>query len=160
MKFLHLKSEQGEDPVVVEGVFRSEPQRVFRAWTDPGELIQWFGPDPAGLASVDVDLRVGGHWRFDYGERDGERNILQGSYLAVEPDRRLEFSWVHERHFDDGRVERTPESRVEISLTPQHGGTFVRLIHESIARKSGRLGVTQGWLASYENLADYLLQEV
>lgn len=159
MSIAHLISGHGEDPVVVEGEFRSEPARVFRAWTDPDELIRWFGPNPAGLAEVDVDLRVGGRWRFDYGVQDGERNILHGCYLTIEPDRRLSFSWKHERHFDDGRVERTPESKVEITLKPHRGGTHVRLVHQNITQKSGRLGVTDGWLASYENLSFHLVPQ-
>lgn len=138
---------------MIEGQFRALPDKVFQAWTNPDELRNWFGPDPGGLESVDVDLRVGGSWRFDYGVKNGEQNILRGRYLLIDPNRRLEFSWQHERHFDNGQVETTSESRVVITFVERDNGTFVRLVHEKVLNEPGRLGVTEGWLATFTNLA-------
>ena len=55
-----LKSPAGTDPVIVEGLFRAPVARVYRAWTDPAQLVAWFGPAPKAMVSAEADVRVGG----------------------------------------------------------------------------------------------------
>ncbi len=63
------------------------PARVWRAWTDPGQLKQWFVPAPWRLAEVSMDVRPGG--RFDTvmagpgGERHEAIDIHQGWGTAL-----------------------------------------------------------------------------
>jgi uncharacterized protein YndB with AHSA1/START domain len=47
----------------IERTFDASPAEVWRAWTDPAHLAQWWGPDGfhTPVESVDVDLRPGGH---------------------------------------------------------------------------------------------------
>ncbi|MEC9345929.1 MAG: SRPBCC domain-containing protein [Pseudomonadota bacterium] len=145
-----LKSPPGETPVIVEGHFRATPARVFRAWTEPDEIVQWFGTHT--LSSAEIDLRVGGTWRFLFADTGNGRSILQGSYTDVSPNDRLAFTWVHEHARTDGVIETTPESQVTITFAPERDGTFVRLVHAGIQRVEGRSGVGQGWNASFERL--------
>ncbi|MEO0997762.1 MAG: SRPBCC domain-containing protein [Pseudomonadota bacterium] len=154
-----LKSEPGAEPVVVEGIFRAPPDRVFRAWTDENEVASWFGPGDGRLASAQIDLRVGGAWRFDYGLHEGRRDVLRGEYLDILPGKRLVFSWVHERTTADGEVEVTPGSQVSITFDAAGGGTSVRLVHERISRETGRLGVGEGWSGTFVNLTKRFVAE-
>ena len=160
MSLPFLKSPLGDEPVVVEGHFNASPERVFRAWTDSNEAKAWFGPGGNGLHSAKIDARAGGRWRFDYGVNDGRRDVLEGKYLEVIADSRLVFSWVHERHFEDGRVETTAPSQVTVTFASARDGTFVRLVHERIVRKSGRLGVGEGWDGTFASLEAYLAANV
>jgi len=52
--------------LVIERVFEAPRELVYRAFTDPDQLAQWFGPVGFSVPrdSVDVDARVGGHQRF------------------------------------------------------------------------------------------------
>ena len=52
--------------MLITRTFAAPPGRVFRAFTDPGQLARWFGPVgySVPLESVQIDLRVGGHQRF------------------------------------------------------------------------------------------------
>ena len=45
--------------------------RVWRCWTDPVLLPQWFGPEGFVCRTHDIDLREGGHWLFDMIAPDG-----------------------------------------------------------------------------------------
>ena len=52
--------------LVIERVFEAPRELVYRAFIDPDQLAQWFGPVGFSVPrdSVDVDARVGGHQRF------------------------------------------------------------------------------------------------
>ncbi len=52
--------------VEISRYFDAPPELVYRAFTDPEQLAQWFGPLAfhVPLDSVDVDIRPGGHWKM------------------------------------------------------------------------------------------------
>jgi uncharacterized protein YndB with AHSA1/START domain len=152
MSLPFLKTPPGDTPVIVEGVFKAAPDRVFRAWTEPAEIKKWFGPAPNSLETVDVDLREGGAWRFAFPEAEGRQNAMRGEYVTVETARRLIFTWQHEQIGDDGQRELTPRSQVTVTFEPRTEGTFVRLVHEAIEKVEGRQGVGRGWSRSFGQL--------
>ena len=53
-------------------MFAAPRERVFAAWTDPKQIVQWFGPDGFEVESLECDIRVGGRWRFNYTGPDGK----------------------------------------------------------------------------------------
>lgn len=52
--------------IEISRYFDAAPELVYRAFTDPEQLAQWFGPLAfhVPLDTVDVDIRPGGHWRM------------------------------------------------------------------------------------------------
>ncbi len=154
MNFLH--SEIGAEPVIVEGTLRGSLERVYRAWTDPEEIVKWFGLKSGAVLCAEIDLRVGGRWCFVMQDDEDGRACLQGEYLEIETGSRLAFSWRYVREFADGRHESTPESKVTVRFRPDGKATHVHLRHEGIVREDGRLGVGQGWNASFQQLGDWL----
>src|SRR5262249_15601949 len=50
------------------------PEEVWRAWTDPQALSQWFGPGDPQTTTADIDLRVGGRYRIRFTGMSGEMN--------------------------------------------------------------------------------------
>jgi uncharacterized protein YndB with AHSA1/START domain len=140
------------DPVNLDGVFKAPVERVWRAWTEPDEVVAWFGLAPYSLASAEIDLRVGGRWAFSNEKTETHTAGMEGEYLAIEPNRKLEFSWSHVRTFADGRREATPVSRVTVLFEPMGKATRVRLVHSEIRSRDGREGVTRGWTTSFASL--------
>ena len=152
MSLAFVKSPEGADPIIVEGLFQASAERMFAAWTTPSDIKQWFGPGPGHLDEVDVDLREGGAWRFRYGMQDGQSNQLAGAYQEIEAPKKLVFSWIHTRAFEDGRAESTAESKVTITFDERDDGTLVRLVHEAIRTEDGRNGVGTGWNGTFVRL--------
>ena len=150
------KGAPGDEPVIVEGLLRAPLRRVYRAWTDPNDIVKWFGLKKAAMVSAEIDLRVGGRWCFVMEENAEGRATLSGEYLTVEPDARLAFSWRHRRENADGKIEETPISQVTVTFHEEGAATRIHLRHEGIARREGRQGVTQGWGASLSHLAELL----
>jgi uncharacterized protein YndB with AHSA1/START domain len=94
-----------------EIVLKAAPERVFRALTDPAELVKWF------THSAEVDLRPGGTLRFtwaDYG-------AVPGRILEVDPPRRFVYAWTQQP--DVG------ETTIAIDLEPVAEGTRLRVVH-------------------------------
>jgi len=152
MNLAFVKSPAGANPVVVEAVFRATAERMFAAWTTPSDLKQWFGPGPGHLEVVDIDLCEGGAWRVVYGMADGHNDQLSGAYESIDAPRKLVFSWVHTRTFEDGRSESTAESKITVTFDERTEGTLVRLVHEAIKTEDGRIGVGGGWNAGFVRL--------
>lgn len=151
-----VKTELGADPIIVNGYFAASPQQVFRAWTDPDLIVEWFGPKPGSLFSVDVDLRVGGAWRFVKTNHGTETTGFEGVYLDIRPHSLLIFSWskfATNSELGDSR----PVSRVEIVLSERGSGTDISITHSAIADHETRIGFAGGWEHGMKNMQKLFL---
>lgn len=74
--------------------FAAPRAAVFRAWTDPERLKQWWGPPGYATPAVELDLRVGGRYRIGMRKLpDGDVFYLSGVYQEVRPPERLVYTW-------------------------------------------------------------------
>ncbi len=149
-----LMSSPGAEPVVIEALFAARPARVFQAWSSADELRLWFGSTDKPPRSIEIDFRVGGNWRCTFAADDGAQDALFGQYVVIEPDRRLVFSWTHQRTASDGNITTTQPSQVTVTFEATSDGARVRLIHEAIVREAGRRGVGGGWSESFTKLSE------
>ncbi len=148
-----VRTEPGEDPIVIEGYFAAAPAALFEAWTDPNIVMKWFGPAPNSLHSADIDLRHGGNWRF-LKSRDDEKSVgFEGEYLVIEPGARLIFTWSQVVAYVNGEREATPPSRVEVVFTAQGSGTHLRLVHSAVKDEETRRGFGGGWAFAFNALS-------
>jgi uncharacterized protein YndB with AHSA1/START domain len=79
------------DVVEIERRLPAPVDEVFRWWTDPERLREWMSP--VGTVEAEVDLRVGGAIRIVM-KGDGREIEHRGTYLEIEPPRRLVFTWA------------------------------------------------------------------
>lgn len=121
-------------------------EEVFVAWTQPEAMARWLAP--IGYAEVEADVRVGG--RFRVVMVGGDMRIEHtGEYLAVDPPRRLCFTWQSPYTGDEPSV-------VTITLTAHGESTQLLLVHERLpdgAAESHR----GGWGAMLQRLANEVL---
>lgn len=119
---------------------KAAPDRVFAAWTDPNQLMRWFGPahTVAGSVRAEVDVRPGGAYRMQFETADGERHQVDGVYREVVAGSRLVFTWAWRS---------TPERRslVTVTLVPDGDGTVLTLHHEQFADEAARDRHAWGW---------------
>ena len=126
------------------------PGKVWRAWTDPQALTAWFGPgEPNSVTLAELDVREGGRYRIRFHTPDGEEHEVSGVYEAVEPHRRLSFSWAWRS---------TPDriSRVTVALRPVPEGTELDFRHERFFDEAARDGHRRGWTATFGKLEAWL----
>ncbi len=74
---------------------RASRETLFRAWTDPKALKQWFAAaEGSHVAVAEADLRVGGAYRLVVVDREGVARGVSGTYREIRPPERLVFTWA------------------------------------------------------------------
>ena len=89
--------------IVLSRVIAAPRERVFQAWTDPKQIVQWFGPDGFKVESLECNVRTGGRWRFVYTGPDGTRYDNRMVFLRVEAPRLIEIEHGSDKDEDPGR---------------------------------------------------------
>ena len=102
---------------------KAPPQKVYQAWTQPEQMIRWWGGNNEASRIAETDVRVGGRFHVGFKGDNGEQHDVSGTYKEVVPDRRLVFSWAW-------RTTPERESQVTIDLKPDGDGTILTLMHE------------------------------
>jgi uncharacterized protein YndB with AHSA1/START domain len=131
--------------------YAAEPEKVWRAWTDPQALKQWWGPGPGESVSLaELDVRVGGRFRIRFGGADGNEHECAGIYKEVVKPKKLVFTWSWPRT--------TPEreSVVTMLFNAKGGGTELVFKHEQFFDEKARDDHQRGWTGLLEKLDDYL----
>lgn len=141
-----MTASDGGEVLVVRRVLAAPRERVFAAWLDPESLAQWMRPDSVATTVVEVDPRVGGRFRIAMQRVDGEVEH-RGEYLAIDPPRRLEFTWISA--YTDTRT-----TVVTVELHEREGGTELVLTHRRLP--ASRVDAhRQGWTDIVRNLGAY-----
>ncbi len=76
--------------LVLERIIDAPPEKVFKAYTDPAILAQWFAPKPWKIVDPIIEPRVGGRFNFTMHGPDGEVFPNSGVFLDVVPNRRID----------------------------------------------------------------------
>ncbi len=86
--------------LVVTRVFDAPPSLVFAAWTRPELFMRWWAPRSSGvpILSCEMDVRVGGRYRLEFGADPSQSMVFFGRYLEVAPPSRL--VWTNEEEAD------------------------------------------------------------
>lgn len=145
----------GDREVVMTRVFGAPRRTVWDAFTRPALLKRWFGPRGWSLVVCEVDLRVGGGFRFVLRGPDGKDMGMRGVYRELVPPERS----VHVESFDDF----PGESEVTAVWTEQAGKTTmtatVRYPSPEVRDIVIQSGMEHGAAESYDKLAELLEAE-
>ena len=137
--------------LVLTRFYPVEPEKVWRAWTDPQALKRWWGPgDEQPVALAELDLRAGGRFRIEFGGSQGTDHEVRGVYREVVPNRKLVFTWTWPRT--------TPEreSVVTLEFRKVARGTELVFRHEQLFDEAVRDGHRRGWTESLVKLEQFL----
>lgn len=119
--------------------------KVFAAWTDPDVLAQWWGPHHTRVVEADMDVREGGSFRIVLGEANGARHEVSGSYVTIEPNARLVFTWAW-------TIAPERQSRVTVTFRAIEGGAEVTVQHDQFADTDTATRHRRGWTESLDRL--------
>ncbi len=137
--------------ILITRTFDAPAARVFDAWTTPDQVRQWWGSDDAPLVVCDIDLRVGGSWRYVVRGGDGTEMGWHGTYREIERPGRLVSTEVFEG-FPDAEAVNTA------TLTEEDGTTTltVTVLHASKENRDGHLnsGMEAGMQIVLDRLED------
>ena len=138
--------------IVMTRVFDAPRHLLFDAFSKPALLNRWFGPRGWSLVVCEVDLRVGGGFRFVLRGPDGREMGMRGVYREIVPPERS----VHMESFDDY----PGESQVTAVFVEQNGQTTLTatVLYPSPEVRDAviRSGMEHGAAESYDRLAELL----
>jgi uncharacterized protein YndB with AHSA1/START domain len=90
-----------ETQILITREFDAPRHLVYLAWTTPELIKRWWSGDRGEVTEVEVDLRVGGRWRYVMAAyRGGFEVAFHGEYREIVPDERVVTTEV----FEDGRT--------------------------------------------------------
>ena len=81
--------------ILITREFDAPADLVFRAWTEPALVRRWWHANRGEVTLCEIDLRVGGKWRYVMAAADGEVGF-HGEYREIVPDERLVSTEVYE----------------------------------------------------------------
>ncbi|HXQ89298.1 MAG TPA: SRPBCC family protein [Solirubrobacterales bacterium] len=85
-----------DDQILVTRELDAPPHLVYRAWTTPELVARWWTAKRGVAKSMEIDLRVGGSWRYVMETFEGQEVAFHGVYREIVPDERLVTTEVYE----------------------------------------------------------------
>jgi uncharacterized protein YndB with AHSA1/START domain len=101
MSELKVTAPENEPLIVMTRILAAPRKLVWKAWTDPVHVAQWWGPRGITTKIVKLDLRPGGTWRFEHHMPDGSSYAFKGIYLEVVEPEKLVNTFGMEGMFED-----------------------------------------------------------
>ena len=116
------------------------PKRVYDAWICPDTVI-------APTTRIDINPTVGGHCRH-FVELEDRCNRAEGLFFAVEPDRRVRYTWERDR---DGEI-----TEIDVVFDAVDEGTKLHIRQSGFRREDSLAAQDSGWDIYIEQLAAFL----
>jgi uncharacterized protein YndB with AHSA1/START domain len=128
--------------------FKATPAQVFKAWTDPTQLMKWMGPSDTIGCEAEADVRVGGRYHIKMIVPGDEHNV-GGIYREVVPNEKLVFTWAW-------RSTPERESLATVHLKADGDYTIMTFTHEQFFDEDARDRHEKGWTGTFVKLEAYL----
>jgi len=125
--------------------------RVYAAWTDPVQLKEWWGPKEVRTLTIVADTGVGGKYRWDLVNQEGEKMSVFGEYQELVPGKKVVFTWK----WDDDADWKDYDSIVSVEFSDRDGGTELRLTHVKLPSEASRDRHTEGWNSVIDRLEKF-----
>jgi uncharacterized protein YndB with AHSA1/START domain len=152
-------SETSDRELVFTRLLNAPRELVFKAWTDPEHVSQWWGPNGFRTTTHEMNVKPGGVWRFIMHGPDGRDYPNKIVFSEVVKPERLVYS-----HSDDEGFE--PVSfHVSVAFEDQDGKTklTMRMLFDSAAelqRVAREYGAIEGAHQTLARLDEYLMAMV
>jgi uncharacterized protein YndB with AHSA1/START domain len=141
--------------IVLTRIFDAPRRLVWEAVTRPEHVRRWYGCAAFTITTCEIDLRVGGAYRYTMRTPDGVEHTMTGVYRDIAAPERI----VHtERYETTGFA--SPDALVTMTLTEQDGRTRLQsiILHPTRESRDGHLnaGMENGVRETFDRLADLL----
>ncbi len=146
-------AEPGKPEITITCIFDAPPTRVFKAFTDPNLIPQWWGPRYLTTVVDGMDVRSGGAWRFIQHDSSGNEYAFHGVYHEVAPPKQLVYTFEFEGKPGHVLLE-------TVTFENQDGKTKMidKSVFQSVEDRDGMLssGMEAGATESMERLGELL----
>jgi uncharacterized protein YndB with AHSA1/START domain len=138
--------------ILITRDFDAPRHLVYRAWTTPELVKRWWNAKRGEVTIAEIDLRVGGAWRWVMVTEEGLEVAFHGEYRELVPNERIVTTEVYEGVPD-------AEALNTLTLDEVEGRTRMTLVVEHASREHRDGHVNSGMEAGMQDAMD-LLEEV
>ncbi len=143
-----------ERELVLTRLIDAPREKLYRAWTEPELLKQWFAPAPYTTPFAEMDVRAGGASLIVMRSPEGQEIPCPGVYLEVVENRRLVFTDAYTKAWEPSAK---PFMTAIVTFDDEGGKTryTARVLHWSVADREAheKMGFHQGWGQCADQLA-------
>jgi uncharacterized protein YndB with AHSA1/START domain len=140
-----------DEQILITREFDAPKHLVYRAWTTPELVRRWWSGQRGAVTSVEIDLRVGGAWRYVMVTDDGFEVAFHGEYREIVPNERIVSTEVYEG-FPDG------EALDTLTLTEVDGRTTLTVLVQHASKEHRDAHVNSGMELGMQEAMDLLEQ--
>jgi len=143
-----------DDQIKVVREFDAPANLVYRAVTEPELVKRWWGARRGAMTVVEIDLRVGGKWRYVMDASNGEEVGFHGEFREIVPNERIVQTEAYEGIPDpDDSANLNTMTLVEVD-----GRTTMEVLIQCVNKESRDMqiasGMEEGMQESYDELED------
>jgi uncharacterized protein YndB with AHSA1/START domain len=135
--------------ILITREFDAPKHLVYRAYTEPDLIRRWWGGDRGVVTLVEVDLRVGGAWRYVMTASGGFVVAFHGEFQEIVPNERIVSTDIYEDVPDEVAVN-------TLTLTEHDGRTSLRLLVRHTDQEFRDLHINSGMEGGMQEAMDHL----
>ncbi len=141
-----------DDQILVTREFNAPKHLIYRAWTEPELVKRWWTAKRGTMTVCDMDVRVGGTWRWVMVTPTDFEVAFSGEYFELVPDSKIVSSEVYEAVPEAGAVN-------TMTLTEHDGRTTLTLLTQHTSKQNRDMHIESGMEDGLQDALD-LMEEV
>lgn len=154
-----LKKDLANKRLIITREFDAPVEMVWRAWTDPELLDEWWAPKPWKTETISMDFKVGGMWLYYMKGPEGEQHYCRADYTSITQYKN--YQGLDAFCDEKGNINKEfPQTQWNVTFSPSATGTTVLVENtfKEIAdiEKILEMGFEQGFAMAHGNLDEYL----
>ena len=146
-----------DEQILITREFDAARHLVYKAWTTPELVKRWWHANRGKVTAVEIDLRVGGTWRYVMVADDGLEIGFHGEYREIVPDERIVSTEIYEG-LPEGVSEEAGATVNTATFTEANGRTTVTLLIQATSKISRDAIIDSGMEAGLQDALDLLEQ--
>ncbi len=135
--------------ILITREFAAPKHLVYQAWTSPDLIKRWWSGDRGEVTSVEVDLRVGGTWRYVMTANAGFEVAFHGEYREIVPNERIVATEVYEGMPDASAI-------TTATFTEDDGRTTLTMLVQHTSQEDRDMHINSGMEGGMQEAMDHL----
>lgn len=145
--------------LVFEAITQMSTTQIWKGWTDPKILMQWFCPRPWKVTDCKIDLRAGGGFFTNMQSPEGQNFPNHGCYLEIIPLKKLVWTNMMSADFRPKKDDKMGFAfTIKLTLTENSEGTLYRAVVSHADQegllKHEQMGFHEGWKLAFAQLEE------
>jgi uncharacterized protein YndB with AHSA1/START domain len=138
-----------DEQILITREFDAPRHLVYRAWTTPELVKRWWSGDRGEVTSAEIDLRVGGMWRYVMMAEGGFEVAFHGEYREIVPNERIVSTEVFEGMPEGEAVD-------TLTLTEVDGRTTLEVLVQHSCKEHRDAHINSGMEAGMQESMNHL----